>query len=854
MSFNYEHMDARNSGCDSTSVGGTSGYQGVGGGVSKLLLAALAILSASQGAHIVPKDVVWVEDESFDSILCQQLGTVKQTHKGIDAEFVPALSEYAEELNSPHLRKLVSFLQASRKNCLTVKHRTVVNGSTQMGGLIATTIQCHNDRQLIQMGIPRGFTIVWDSDEEDITRKFLSLSGFFKKFDNDDGQEDTVLPEGVDCVSFFKKYSGFLGGILIVPYANDVFWLPVSKNSSDQNQFTAGVARLFAESVSMAYLHNLAGIGVASIWGETMTFDDQNHGAQVLREQMVLTGCGMNLTAEHDDWKTVGTSTLVGLMGLCGLAHMCDVPVSIKGEEAITAFFNDLDSKRNIMTDKIFEELLSKHFPDGASMKHREILGNVLEGLVLVLYNANGDYVGTLKYKFPFYTVRTFMLRAAGDKLKHFGTFVNQRWMPSLTFINLMESYLQRWVTREDDRGVWRKFILAAAERMDTLRDRPNDEDDPIGVHIRAADGVLETLCSSLSFSDLIRQFCVPKLNGDDLRELVNGKLDDGIYTVEMPGGYLYSKWKRGTRGKRGKMYRRKLRIHHKTLFQVKTIGDASQPPVVIIRGAPGSGKSTLARFLAKEFGEAYAADDIVDGPNGLPQATYCAHFTNLIGGAHGACQARCRAALDSGKTVFIHNTSTTLWELRPYLEMTGHLVIIDPIGGYQNQHGVNAKMVSGMRNRIVPLEDVTTEAVKSAKMPRKSGAIQVRVSVWVDGVEKHITLSYKPSPDTRNTWMTLNGLPVKYSLGKVFTVLDVNGGIVHQAVEVESMELPTGSPVHQTNPHFTIKTMDGCYKPMDSRALVAGTLTLRAGHTVSTECPMQCGNLGDTGTLLVWT
>ena len=446
------------------------------------------------------------------------------------------------------------------------------------------------------------------------------------------------------------------------------------------------------------------------------------------------------------------------------------------------------------------------------------------------------------------------MLRAAGDKLKQFGTFANQRWMPSLTFINLMESYLQRWVTREDDRGIWRKFILAAAERMDTLRDQPNDDVNPIGVHIRAADGVLETLCSSLSFSDLIRQFCVPKLNGDDLRELVNGRLDDGIYTVEMSGGYLYSKWKRGTRGKRGKKYRRKLRIRRNTLFQVKTIGDASQPPVVIIRGAPGSGKSTLARFLAKMFGEAYAADDIVDGPNGLPQATYCAHFTNLIGGAHGACQARCRAALDSGKTVFIHNTSTTLWELRPYLDMTGHLVIIDPIGGYQNQHGVNAKMVSGMRNRIVPLEDVTTEAVKSAKMPRKSGAIQVRVSVWLDGVEKHITLAYKPSPDTRNTWMTLNGLPVKYSLGKVFTILDEDGGIVHQAVEVESMQLPKGAPAYQTNPHFTIKTTDGFYKPMDSRALVAGKLKPLNGHTVSTEYPMQCGNLGDTGTLLVWT
>ena len=700
--------------------------------VSTLMLMALAILETSHGALVVPKDVVKVEDESFDSILCQQLGTVKQTRKGIDAEFVPALSTYAEVVNSPHLRELVTYLKSGRKNCLTVKHRTVVNGSTQMGGLIATTIQCHNDRQLIQMGIPRGFTIVWDSEEDDYTKKFLSLSGFFKKFDNDDGQEDTVLPEGVDCVSFFKKYSGFLGGILIVPYANDVFWLPVSKNSSDQNQFTAGVARLFAESVSMTALHNLAEIGVGSVWGETMTFDDQNHGAQVLREQMVLTGCGMNLTVEHDDWKTVGTSTLVGLMGLCGLAHMCDVPVSIKGEGAITAFFNDLDSNRNVMTDERFEQLLSKHFPDGASMKHREILGNVLEGLVLVLYNANGDYVGTLKYKFPFYTVRTFMLRAAGDKLKHFGTFVNQRWMPSLTFINLMESYLQRWVTREDDRGIWRKFILAAAERMDTLRAQPDDKANPVGVHIRAADGVLETLCSSLSFSDLIRQFCVPKLNGDDLRELVNGKLDDGIYTVEMPCGYSYSRRKRGTRGKRGKDYSRKMRIHRKTLFQVKTIGDASQPPVVIIRGAPGSGKSTLAKFLAKKFGEAYAADDIVDGPTGLPQDTYSAHFSNLIGGAHGACQARCRAALDSGKTVFIHNTSTTLWELRPYLDMTGHLVIIDPIGGYQNQHGVNAKMVSGMRNRIVPLEDITIEAVKSAKMPRKSGSGGVMFS---DGV-----------------------------------------------------------------------------------------------------------------------
>ena len=301
-------------------------------------------------------------------------------------------------------------------------------------------------------------------------------------------------------------------------------------------------------------------------------------------------------------------------------------------------------------------------------------------------------------------------------------------------------------------------------------------------------------------------------------------------------------------------MYRRKLPIHHKTLFQVKTIGDASQPPVVIIRGAPGSGKSTLARFLAKMFGKAYAADDIVDGPNGLPQQTYRANHANLIGGAHGACQARCRAALESGETVFIHNTSTTLWEMRPYLQMTGHVVIIDPIGGYQNEHGVDAKMVSNMRNRMVPMEDITVEAIMSAKIPRKSGAIQVRVSVWLDGVEKHITLAYKPKPEDRNTWMTLNGLPVKYSLGKVCTILDVNGDIVHQAVEVDSMELPTGSPAHQTNPHFTLKTTDGCYKPMDSRALVTGKLELLNGHTVSTEFPMQCGDLGDTGTLLVWT
>ena len=115
--------------------------------VSTLMLMALAILETSHGALVVPKDVVKVEDESFDSILCQQLGTVKQTRKGIDAEFVPALSTYAEVVNSPHLRELVTYLKSGRKNCLTVKHRTVVNGSTQMGGLIATTIGCHNGKQ-----------------------------------------------------------------------------------------------------------------------------------------------------------------------------------------------------------------------------------------------------------------------------------------------------------------------------------------------------------------------------------------------------------------------------------------------------------------------------------------------------------------------------------------------------------------------------------------------------------------------------------------------------------------------------------------------------------------------------------
>jgi hypothetical protein len=400
---------------------------------------------------------------------------------------------------------------------------------------------------------------------------------------------------------------------------------------------------------------------------------------------------------------------------------------------------------------------------------------------------------------------------------------------------------------------MWRKFILAAAERMDILRAQPDDDANLVAVHIRAADEVLETLSSSLSFSDLIRQFSVPTLHGDGLRDLINGHLTDGMYMVEMPSGYLPASSQK--RGKGYKRHTRMIRVHRKTLFQVKTIGDAAKPPVVIIRGAPGSGKSTLARFLAKLFGVAFAADDIVDGPNGLPQQTYRANHANLIGGAHGACQARCRAALESGETVFIHNTSTTLWEMRPYFEMTGHVVIIDPIGGYQNEHGVDAKMVSNMRNRMVPMEDITVEAIMSAKMPRKSGAIQVRVCVWLDGVEKHITLAYKPSPDTRNSWMTMNGGSVEFSLGKVYTILDdVNGDIVHQAVEVDSMELPTGSPAHQTNPHFTIKTTDGCYKPMDSRALVSGELKLRKGHTISMECPLQCGNLGHTGTLLVWT
>ena len=57
--------------------------------MNNLVLSTAVVLAAYQGTHIVPKDVVTEQDYTSECIHSNKLGTVKQTRKGIDAEFLP---------------------------------------------------------------------------------------------------------------------------------------------------------------------------------------------------------------------------------------------------------------------------------------------------------------------------------------------------------------------------------------------------------------------------------------------------------------------------------------------------------------------------------------------------------------------------------------------------------------------------------------------------------------------------------------------------------------------------------------------------------------------------------------------
>jgi predicted kinase len=123
------------------------------------------------------------------------------------------------------------------------------------------------------------------------------------------------------------------------------------------------------------------------------------------------------------------------------------------------------------------------------------------------------------------------------------------------------------------------------------------------------------------------------------------------------------------------------------------------QKDLIIVRGIPGSGKTTFASLLSNDV---CCADDyhMVDGE-------YKWKAENQ-GYAHKSCQNKCKAQMESGKpTVVVANTSTTIKEMNPYIDMAetyGYrvfTVIVENRHGGINEHNVPSDTLNAMEKRF---------------------------------------------------------------------------------------------------------------------------------------------------------
>ena len=136
------------------------------------------------------------------------------------------------------------------------------------------------------------------------------------------------------------------------------------------------------------------------------------------------------------------------------------------------------------------------------NISHEDILGNVLEGIIIKVNKKDDDPI-TIKYKFPFYTCRTFLLRTYlnveknPNQIPHpFNSSQIDNWRDSY------EKYLNHWVVNDnyDGKKYWRdifEIIFIKFKSLDILYKKYCDEtfnkEQIVGEHIFIIDYLIKS-------------------------------------------------------------------------------------------------------------------------------------------------------------------------------------------------------------------------------------------------------------------------------------------------------------------------------------------------------------------------
>ncbi len=110
---------------------------------------------------------------------------------------------------------------------------------------------------------------------------------------------------------------------------------------------------------------------------------------------------------------------------------------------------------------------------------------------------------------------------------------------------------------------------------------------------------------------------------------------------------------------------------------------------IVLIRGLPGSGKSTLATVLAEGKYPIFSVDDYFTDEKGHYHFEYDKNHL-----AYRQCQESVLASIAEGvKKIFIANTFTMDWEMKPYFAMaknSGYQIFVVTVEKYHEGKNIH--------------------------------------------------------------------------------------------------------------------------------------------------------------------
>jgi len=297
---------------------------------------------------------------------------------------------------------------------------------------------------------PRGWPIIWTE------REGFVFAGFFPKFKNDQKQVDNVKEFRGQLMYLMFKYSGFLGIVPVWKTKGTVYWTTTSKNSTN-NDFSNDAARIIQD---MGFMNNEL---ATKLWdeklyyaGEVESFNDMTHGAELVSEAFICTCVGRIHTRDNPP----DIMNLADTLSHTEMHETC-LRLGIPVGEIITSVNPELigrrlSEERDLMTMMKMRKLLSELEVEGhlgvvhGTVRHEDVLGNTLEGLVIWIDNV------VMKFKFPEYTSETFGLRAF---LGNYGA----RFLLAPAYKTHVDEFLDFWVISPKGREYWTNWLYAAA-------------------------------------------------------------------------------------------------------------------------------------------------------------------------------------------------------------------------------------------------------------------------------------------------------------------------------------------------------------------------------------------------------